>query len=796
MINFFKYLTILVVFPILMLLTGCKSDGAFSESTAVNLERIEIIPSPITTQGVSKLTLAAGSKQYFEAIGYYSNGSSRTLTDLDVSDWHVNDRNIGYFNLPGVLIGGNTQGIVTVYASKDGITSNVVSVNVTAAVITNITVTPSPVNIAKGQAEQLTAIATYSDNTSSDVTNSVVWMPIDTATITVTSSGLLSGVDVGMTTLTAAKDGIISNVVSVNVTAAIITNITVTPSPVNIAKGQTEQLTAIATYSDNTSSDVTNSVTWMPIDTATATVTSSGLLSGVDVGMTTLTAAKDGIISNVVSVNVTAAIITNITVTPSPVNIAKGQTEQLTAIATYSDNTSSDVTNSVTWMPIDTATATVTSSGLLSGVDVGTTTLTAAKDGIISNAVSVNVTAAVITNITVTPSSVNVAKGQTEQLTAIATYSDNTSSDVTNSVTWMPIDTATATVTSSGLLSGVDVGTTTLTAAKDGIISNAVSVNVTAAVITNITVTPSSVNVAKGQTEQLTAIATYSDNTSSDVTNSVTWMPIDTATTTVTSNGLLSGVDVGTTTLTAAKDGIISNAVSVNVTAAVITNITVTPSSVNVAKGLTAQLTAIATYSDNTSSDLTNSVTWMPIDTATTTVTSSGLLSGVDVGTTTLTAAKDGIISNVVNVNICANLAGACLDIFDAGGGKLFTNSPSVPYLDSIGGSATNGTISNIGFVGNFYLFNWANANALCNTYNAQNIGGRNNWRLPTQDELKVELYDTFGNMTTARGWSNRTFHWSTTPNGALNIVVSLTSGVSSSYPPRQAYYASCVSNP
>ncbi|MGU5660345.1 Ig-like domain-containing protein, partial [Aeromonas veronii] len=210
MINFFKYLTILVVFPILMLLTGCKSDGAFSESTAVNLERIEIIPSPITTQGVSKLTLAAGSKQYFEAIGYYSNGSSRTLTDLDVSDWHVNDRNIGYFNLPGVLIGGNTQGIVTVYASKDGITSNVVSVNVTAAVITNITVTPSPVNIAKGQAEQLTAIATYSDNTSSDVTNSVVWMPIDTATITVTSSGLLSGVDVGMTTLTAAKDGIIS----------------------------------------------------------------------------------------------------------------------------------------------------------------------------------------------------------------------------------------------------------------------------------------------------------------------------------------------------------------------------------------------------------------------------------------------------------------------------------------------------------------------------------------------------------------------------------------------------------
>ncbi|MBJ6969871.1 Ig-like domain-containing protein, partial [Vibrio cholerae] len=84
-----------------------------------------------------------------------------------------------------------------------------------------------------------------------------------------------------------------------------------------VAKGQTQQLTATAIFSDATSSDISSSVTWTPVDTATATVSSTGLLSGVQVGNTTLTATKDGITSNTVDVNVSAVGITSIQVTPS-----------------------------------------------------------------------------------------------------------------------------------------------------------------------------------------------------------------------------------------------------------------------------------------------------------------------------------------------------------------------------------------------------------------------------------------------------------------------------------------------
>ncbi|WP_131825274.1 Ig-like domain-containing protein [Salinivibrio sp. IB872] len=217
----------------------------------------------------------------------------------------------------------------------------------------------------------------------------------------------------------------------------------------------------------------------------------------------------------------------------------------------------------------------------------------------------------------------------------------------------------------------------------------------------------------------------------------------------------------------------------------------------NVAKGQTEQLTATATYSDGSSSNVSDSVTWMPIDTATATVDSSGLLSGVELGNTTVTASKDGITSNSVEVNVC-NLAGACIDIFDTGSGKLFTNSPSVAYLDSIGGSATNGIYTengNDGPSGHFYFFNWTNANALCSTYNTLSIGGRTNWRLATRDELKEELFDVFGPMFTARGWPTSYGHWSATPDGTNYFDVVLVNGTVYSVNPSNSDYASCVSN-
>ncbi len=258
---------------------------------------------------------------------------------------------------------------------------------------------------------------------------------------------------------------------------------------------------------------------------------------------------------------------------------------------------------------------------------------------------------------------------------------------------------------------------------------------------------------------------------------------------------MIGGNTLGTVSVYVIKDGITSNTINIEVTAAVIRDITVTPSTMRVAQGQTQQLTA--TYSDDTSSDVSNSVTWMVLDTATATVTPTGILSGVEIGNTTVIATLDGITSNTVNVDVCNELACETIDIFDTGNGKLFTNSPSVAYLNSIGGSGNNirSEIETFGPVGDFYQFDWDNANTLCITYSSQNIGGRNNWRLPTKDELYVELFNTYGNMFIARGWPTTYYYWSATAEGVGYYGVTLNNGIVNNLNPIGTTYASCVSS-
>ncbi len=236
---------------------------------------------------------------------------------------------------------------------------------------------------------------------------------------------------------------------------------------------------------------------------------------------------------------------------------------------------------------------------------------------------------------------------------------------------------------------------------------------------------------------------------------------------------------------------------------ATLIEITVTPSPVLVYEGRTQQLVAMAKYDDGTEKDVSDSATWEIVgDPTIATISTSGLLTGDVKGDTELTASNNGITSNTVNITVC-DLTGPCLDIFDTGSGKLFTNSPSVAYLDRIGGSAANAIYTESAPNGRFYLFNWNNANALCATYNTHSIGERTNWRLATSDELKGELYDEFGNMFTARGWPIMFQYWSETPYEYASLyyymfyyILFFDTGYVGNTILDTELYASCVSEP
>ena len=150
--------------------------------------------------------------------------------------------------------------------------------------------TPATVNVAKGQTQALTAMAMYSDGTQSDVSSTVVWVSDAVSIATVSPSGVLTGVEVGETTVTASHAGFTSDAVDVTVTSAVMTEIVVTPSSMTLIQGQAQPLTATATYSDGTSSVVTDVVTWSSGANTIATVDGQGVVMGQSAGLAVVTA--------------------------------------------------------------------------------------------------------------------------------------------------------------------------------------------------------------------------------------------------------------------------------------------------------------------------------------------------------------------------------------------------------------------------------------------------------------------------------------------------------------------------
>jgi uncharacterized protein YjdB len=159
------------------------------------------------------------------------------------------------------------------------------------------------------------------------------------------------------------------------------------------------------------------------------------------------------------------APVATVTVTPSSPSVSVGATVQLTATLKDANGTTL-VGRVVTWASTNPAAATVSSSGLVTGVAAGTATITATSEGQ-SGTATVTVIFVPVASVTVSPASASVPAGQTVQLTA--TPKDASGAPLSGrTVTWSSDNTAVATVSSSGLVTGVAVGTATITATSEG----------------------------------------------------------------------------------------------------------------------------------------------------------------------------------------------------------------------------------------------------------------------------------------------------------------------------------------
>src|SRR6266851_5772709 len=157
-----------------------------------------------------------------------------------------------------------------------------------------------------------------------------------------------------------------------------VASVTVAPSPGTLPVGSTAQLTA--TTKDSAGNVLTGrAVTWASSNTVVATVSATGLVTGVAVGSATITATSEGK-NGTAAVAVTAPPVPVASVTVAPATVLVGVTVQLTA--TTRDAGGNVLTGrTVTWATSNPAVTTVNSTGLATGVAAGQATITATSEG-------------------------------------------------------------------------------------------------------------------------------------------------------------------------------------------------------------------------------------------------------------------------------------------------------------------------------------------------------------------------------------------------------------------------------
>jgi len=505
--------------------------------------------------------------------------------------------------------------VCTGWGSINGVNlSNAITALNAPIAITGVTLNSSTINLNMGQTTQLTATITPSNATNKILT----WTSSNTAIATV-SNGLVTAVGAGTATITiTTTDGSnISTTASVTVSVVSVTGLTLNSTIVSLVPTQTTQLSVTVTPPNATN----KGVIWSSSDSTIATVSSSGLVTGVAIGFATIAVMTvDGTnISATARATVVMGTIpvTGITLNQTTATLRPNATLTLTATVLPSNATD----KTVTWSS-NSSNATVSSLGVVRAVTSGSATIRATTSSGGFSATCVITIIVPVTSITISPTSYTINTGTTKTLTATVLPSNATN----KAVTWSSSNTAIASVNSSGVVTAGSVaGTTTITAQTVDMGFTATSTITVAISVQSISLNSSSISLVRGNTFQ--AITTIFPSNAANKT--VTWVSALSSVATVSNTGLITAVGSGLGMISAiTQDGNKIASMTVRVIIPV-TSVSLSQLSISIARNTTYTLQAIISPA-NASNQY---VTWTTSNSSVATVSSSGVVRGVSIGT-------------------------------------------------------------------------------------------------------------------------------------------------------------------
>jgi hypothetical protein len=252
--------------------------------------------------------------------------------------------------------------------------------------LTTISVTPNPAIVANGSTQQFAAQG-Y-DQRGGVMAGTYVWATTGGGTIN--QSGLFTATTEGNGYRVTATSGAISGSSTVSVTfVPALTTVVVTPNPVSVANGGTQQFAAQG-Y-DQRGGAMAASYVWAT--TGGGTINQSGLFTATTEGNGYRVTATSGAISGSSTVSVTfVPVLTTVVVTPDPATVANGRTQQFAAQG-YDQRGGVMAANYV-WTA--TGGGTVNQSGLFTATTEGNGYRVSATSGAFSGSSTVSVTPAIV----------------------------------------------------------------------------------------------------------------------------------------------------------------------------------------------------------------------------------------------------------------------------------------------------------------------------------------------------------------------------------------------------------------
>ena len=365
----------------------------------------------------------------------------------------------------------------------------------------------------------------------------VTWSSDAPSIATVTSggaSGTITGVASGSTTVRATS-GAATATVSVQV--AGVRSVSVSPAATAIRVGDTQAFTATVAAD----AGLSTAVTWASTNPAVASISATGVVTGVSVGGTTVraTSVADPTFSTTATVTVSAQ--RSVIVTPTAASIVSGQALPLVATVQID----AGLSTAVTWRTSAAAVATVSATGVVTGVANGSAVITAVSvgDTLVRGSTTITVLPSV-RGVAVTPTTAALFLGATQQLTATVVVDGALS----NTHTWRSTNPSIASVNATGLVTGVAVGSTTITALATADTTKRATATVT------ISSRPTTVAIAQRNVAVNPRTSTTLTGTvlaDPGVSTAITWNSSANNVATVNSSGVVTGVASGTTLITA-----------------------------------------------------------------------------------------------------------------------------------------------------------------------------------------------------------------------------------------------------